>query len=567
MTQDKSYDFDAIVVGSGMSGGYAAKEFCEKGYKTLVLDRGKPVQHGAYKTEGLAPWDMEHRGKAHRDDLDEDQFIQKHCYAVNDFTKHHFINDKENPYEEEKPFQWIRSSIVGGKSVLWARHSYRWSDLDFEANSKDGHGIDWPVRYKDIEPWYDYIEEFVGISGSYENIPQLPDSKFQPAVPLNVVEKEVKAKIEDKFPGRKIIPARIAHLTEPTEEQMSLGRGLCQARSECQRGCSWGGYYSSLAGALPAAERTGNMTLTANAQVQEVLYDAESGKATGVRYVDTVTGDTTEVTARVVFMCASTLGSVQILLNSKSEKFPDGIGNSSGILGHYVMDHSGGSGARGTVPGHLESYYKGRRPSGGVYIPRFKNVDSQDADFVRGYGYQGGASRSGWGKAFGEKGIGKEFKEKNRAPGKWSFGIGGFSEMLPRFENKVSLNTEKTDKWGMPLLVTNVAYGENTAKMKVDMMEEAVKMLEAAGLEDVKGNNGHKIPGILIHEMGGACMGHDPKTSYLNKWNQSHDVDNLFVTDGAAFSSSSCVNPSISFMAFTARAVDFADKQLKAGNI
>lgn len=566
MTKNNNYDFDAIVVGSGMSGGHAAKEFCEKGYKTLVLDRGKPIEHGNYETEGLAPWDMEFRGKVHRDELDEEQFIQKHCYAVNDFTKHHFINDEENPYEQEQDFQWIRSAKVGGKSLLWARQSYRWSDLDYEANKKDGHGIDWPIRYKDIEPWYDYIEPFVGITGTVENIPHLPDSKFQPPQVLNVVEREIKANIEEKFPGRKMINARVAHLTEPTDEQLELGRGQCQARSECQRGCSWGGYYSSVAGSLPAAERTGNMTLTANAQVQEVIYDEDSGKATGVRYVDTVTGETTTVTARVIFMCASTLGTIQILMNSKSNKYPDGIGNSSGTLGHYIMDHSGGSGARGTVPGHLESYYKGRRP-GGIYVPRFRNVDDEHPDFLRGYGYQGGASRGKWGNARGKQGIGKDFKDSIREPGPWTFSIGGFGEMLPKYENRVSLSAEKADKWGMPLLVTNVAYGENTAKMKQDMMDEAVKMLKAVGLENVKGHNRPVIPGILIHEMGGACMGHDPKTSYLNKWNQSHDVDNLFVTDGASFPSVSCVNPSITFMALTARAVDYADKQIKAGKL
>lgn len=564
MTKTKNYDFDAIVVGSGMSGGYAAKEFCEKGYKTLVLERGKPLEHGDYKYEGAAPWEMEFRGKAHRDTLEEEQAIQEKCYAVSDYTRHHFINDKENPYDQEKPFDWIRSSSVGGKSLLWARQSYRWSDLYFEANKKDGHGVDWPIRYEDIEPWYDYIEPFVGISGSKENIPHLPDGKFLPAQKLNVVEREIKAEIEVKFPGRKVIPARVAHLTEPTEEHLALGRGQCQARSECQRGCSWGGYYSSNAGALPAAEDTGNMTLTANAQVQEVIYDEESGRASGVRYVDTVTGDTTIVTARVVFICASTLGSVQILMNSKSEKYPAGIGNSSGTLGHYVMDHSSQSGARGTVPGHLESYYKGRRP-GGVYIPRFRNMDDKHPNFIRGYGYQGGASRGKWSSARGKKGIGEDFKNSVRQPGSWSFSLGGFGEMLPRFENSVSLSDTKKDQWGMPLLVTNIEYGENTAKMKVDMMTSAVEMLEAAGLENVKGYNRSGLPGIAIHEMGGACMGHDPKTSYLNKWNQSHDVDNLFVTDGAAFSSASCVNPSITFMALTARAVDYADKQIKAG--
>ena len=567
MKNNKQYDFDAIVVGSGMSGGHAAKEFCEKGYKTLVLDRGKPINHGSYETEFKAPWDMEFRGKAHPENLIEEQFIQKQCYAVDDYTKHHFINDKENPYEQEKEFTWIRSSKVGGKSLLWARQTYRWSNLDYEANKLDGHGVDWPIRYQDIEPWYDYVEPFIGIAGSEENIPHLPDSKFLPPQVMNVVEREFKANLEDKFPDRKVIHSRMAHLTKPTEEHLKLGRGQCQARSECQRGCSWGGYYSSVAASLPAAQNTGNMTLTANAQVQEVIYDKASGKARGVRYVDTVTGKSVTVTARVVFMCASTLATVQILLNSKSDTYPDGIGNTSGTLGHYVMDHNGWSSAGGTVPGHLESYYKGRRP-GGIYIPRFRNVgDDKQKDFLRGYGFQGRASRGKWQSAISAEGIGEDFKNSIRDPGPWTIHLLGFGEMLPRFKNKVSLHAQKKDQWGMPLLVTNVAYGENTVKMKQDMMESAMEMLKAAGVENVRGHNKTKAPGMAIHEMGGACMGRDRKTSYLNKWNQSHEVDNLFVTDGAAFSSTSCVNPSLTFMALTARAVDYADKQIKAGKL
>lgn len=395
---------------------------------------------------------------------------------------------------------------------------------------------------------------------------ELPDGKFLPALPLNVVERDMKEKIEQAFPERHFIPARVTHLTEPKKQHLELGRGQCQARSECPRGCSFGGYYSSNSGALPAAERTGNLTLTANAQVQEVIYDEVTGKASGVRYVDMISGESIEVSAKVVFMCASTLASVQILQNSKSKTFPNGIGNRHDILGRYVMDHCGGGGASGKVPGYLEDYYKGRRP-GGVYIPRFRNIKTKQEEFVRGYGFQCGANRAGWQWAKSGKGIGESFKARVTQPGNWYFTLWGFGESLPRHENRVYLHQSKKDKWGMPLLVTDVGYAANEKAMVKDMTTTAVEMLKAAGAVDIKGFEGESPPGGAIHEMGGACMGHDVKTSYLNKWNQCHEVANLFVTDGAAFSSVSCVNPSITFMAFTARAVDFADKQIKANAI
>lgn len=559
----KTY-FDIIVVGSGMSGGYAAKEFCEKGYRTLVLDRGAPLEHGEYKTEFLPPWAMDFRGKIPEQALIEKQPIQRKSYALTDFTKHHFINDIDHPYQQDKPFTWIRSAKVGGKSLLWARQSYRWNKLDFAANAKDGHGVDWPIRYDDIAPWYDYVEPFIGISGSTEGLDVLPDGKFLPPLPMNIVEREIKAKLELAFPGRKLIPARVAHLTEPQAIHLELGRGKCMARNECQRGCSWGGYYSSLSGALAAAKRTGNMTLRANAQVQQVLYDKRSGKATGVAYVDTITGQRMEVSARIIFMCASTLASVQILLNSTSSVFPDGIGNTSNVLGRYIMDHVGAVGARGNMPGHLDKYYKGRRP-GGIYIPRFRNLEEQRSDYLRGFGFQGSAERSNWRRGISESGIGTEFKLRLRSPGGWKFTLAGFGESLPGFNNKVYLHKSKKDKWGMPLLVTDVAYDENATKMKVDIQRTAAEMLSAAGLTDIECFDYNVDPGAFVHEMGGACMGNDPKTSYLNKWNQSHEVNNLFVTDGAAFPSISCVNPSITFMALTARAADYAIKQMKKG--
>ncbi|MDO6775622.1 GMC family oxidoreductase [Shewanella sp. 3_MG-2023] len=567
-------NYDVIVVGSGMSGGIAAKEFCEKGYKTLVLDRGEPIEHGQYKTEGLAPWQMAFRGEVLQE-FKLQQHIQKNIYIYSDFTKHHLINDLENPYIQKQPFIWYRSATVGGKSLIWGRQSYRWCEQDFKANKQDGYGVDWPIRYRDIAPWYDYIEPFVGISGSYENLPQLPDGKFLPPQPLNVVERDMKAKVEEAFPERKFIPARMANLTQASKIHTDLGRGQCQARSECPRGCSFGGYYSSNSAALPAAKRTGNLTLIANAQVQEVLYDDEDRRATGVRYVDNKTGKSHSINAKVVFMCASTLGSIQILLNSKSTTFPNGIGNRYDILGRYIMDHCGGGGASGKIPGYLDDYYKGRRP-GGVYIPRFRNLENTLSitkstnnqtknGFLRGYGFQGGASRSGWQWAKNGQGIGADFKAKVSQPGNWYFSMWGFGEVLPRYENRVTLHPTKTDLWGLPLLVTDVTYQQNEINMVDDMTATAVEILTAAGLEDIKGFEGYAPPGGAIHEMGGCCMGVEAKTSYLNKWNQCHEVANLFVTDGAAFSSTSCVNPSITFMAMTARAVDYADKQLKAG--
>lgn len=557
--------FDVIVVGSGMTGGIAAKEFSERGYSTLVLDRGEMVKHREYKTEGKAPWQMPFRGDV-PEEFKADQHIQKDIYIYSDFTRHHLISDKDHPYEQKKPFIWYRSATVGGKSLIWGRQSYRWSKLDFESNKLDGNGVDWPVRYEDIAPWYDQIEPFVGISGSYEGLEVLPDGKFLPAHPLNVVERDMKTKIEKAFPDRHFIPARVAHLTQPQKQHLELGRVQCQARSECPRGCSFGAYYSSNSAALPAAERTGKMTLVADAQVQEVMYDEKSGRASGVAYVDMHTGERKQVFARVVFMCASTLASVQILLNSTSITFPNGIGNRFDLLGRYIMDHCGGGGASGMVPGYLEDYYKGRRP-GGVYIPRFRNISKKHAAFERGYGFQCGASRAGWHWAKSGKGIGKAFKEKVSQPGNWYFTMWGFGESLPRYENRVYLHASKKDKWGMPLLVTDVAYGENESAMVRDMSETAVEMLKAAGLTNIRGFEGEAPPGGAIHEMGGACMGREVATSYVNKWNQCHDVKNLFVTDGAAFSSTSCVNPSITFMAFTARAVDYADRQMKSGII
>lgn len=560
-----AYDFDVLVIGSGMSGGWVAKEMCERGYKTAVLDRGAPLEHGAYENEFKGPWEMPNRGNVNKADAAEHYAKTSKCYAFNEFTQSHFIKDSDHPFIEKdgKRFDWIRSSRVGGKSVLWHRHSYRFSEMDFSANKTDGHGCDWPIRYGDLEDWYSYVERFAGISGSEEGLPQLPDSVFQPPFAMNDPEKHLKSAVETAYPGRHVIMGRAAHLTAPTDEQIELGRGPCQARNECQRGCSWGGYFSSLSATLPAADRTGNMTLIPNAMAQEVVYDEATGRASGVRMVDMASGKRVFISARVVFVCASTLPTTQILLNSKSDAFPRGIGNVGGALGHYLMDHVGSAGATAQIEGYEDIYYSGRRPTS-LYFPRFRNVTEDTDEFIRGYGFQGEATRQGWPAAFGKQGIGEEFKRSIQKPGPWQFFMIGFGEMLPRHENYLSLS-DKTDRWGMPLLEVSCAYGENELRMKDDMEKTAVEILTAAGFKDVRGYNNPSYPGIAIHEMGTARMGHSPDDSYLNKHNQCHAVDNLFVTDGAAMASSACQNPSLTFMALSARAAAFADEQMKAG--
>ena len=561
--------FDAIVIGSGMSGGWAAKELCEKGLKTLVLERGNDVQAGVdYVGENKAPWDMEFRDNVHPEVI-KDNPVQSLCYAFRESTRNFFADDKLNPYSQEKgkPFAWIRGDQVGGRSLLWARHCYRWSDLDFEANKRDGHGIDWPIRYADIAPWYDHVERFVGISGSSENIPQLPDGIFQPPMELNCVEKEAKAKIEARFDDRKLIIGRVAHLTQPTEEQQALGRGNCQYRNQCQRGCSYGAYFSSVSATLPAARNSGNMTLISDTHVDSLIYDPASGRATGVRVINRKTNVRTEYHGKLIFLCASTLGTLQIMLNSTSEAMPNGFANRSGVLGQYIMDHHSGVGARGNHPGFKDRYFSGRRPTG-IYVPRFRNVgNDKQNDFLRGYGFQGGADRPSWQSTGNGKGFGAEFKASLREPGGWNFHLGAFGEMLPEARNRVTLHKTKTDKWGVPQIHIDVALSDDAMRMRKDMAKTAVEMLKAADLVDVEPFDNGPYPGLGIHEMGGARMGRDPETSVLNAYNQCHDVANVFVTDGAAMASSACQNPSITYMALTARAVDYAVQQLKAGKI
>ncbi|TNE63616.1 MAG: GMC family oxidoreductase [Alphaproteobacteria bacterium] len=561
-----NYDFDIIVVGSGMSGGWAAKEFSEKGFKTLVLDRGKPLEHGDYPTESMPPWEMPNRGRVNSDEVERDYYMVKRCYAFSEYTKPYFINDRENPYEfpEDKPFEWIRSARVGGKSQLWHRQSYRWGEQDFEANARDGHGCDWPIRYDDVKPWYDYVERFAGISGGYENMPQLPDSVFQKPHEMTQLEKDARVRIEAAYPGRRVIMGRTAHLTEPTEEQLDLGRGQCQSRNECQRGCSWGGFFSSLAATLPAARRTGNMTLKPNAIVHSVLHDESTGKATGVRVIDTETKEASIITARVIFMCASTIATTQVLMNSRSAKYPNGIGNTSGVLGHYLMDHVMGPGAMARFTGYEGFYYKGRRPTG-IYVPRFMNISEPTDRYLRGFGYQGGSWRNGWTDEGRRQGLGGDFKDAFSKPGDWWFGLSGFGEMLPARENHIALDFNRLDGNGMPIIQISCDVGENSRRMGKDMVDKAVEMLKAAGGQDIQFSGDLDAPGLAIHEVGTARMGRDPKDSYLNGFNQSHEVANLFVTDGAAFASIACQNPSLTFMALTARAADYAATQIQAG--
>ncbi len=569
MASDTTSDFDAIVVGSGISGGWAAKELTERGLKVLLLERGRNVAHRAdYVTEGKGNWQLPYYGQVPEDVANRDYSVQKDCYAFSDFTKHFFVNDRENPYStpDDKPFPWIRGYHLGGRSLTWHRQSYRLGELDFEANALDGHGVDWPIRYGDIAPWYDHVETFAGISGSREGLPQLPDGQFQPPFPLNCVELDVKERIETAFPGRKLIIGRTAHITEPTQEQMSLGRTRCMNRSECQRGCSFGAYFSSLSATLPAANRTGNLTTVTDAIVESVDYDADQQRASGVRVIDTNTKERRVYTGRLVFLCASTLGTTQIMLNSRSEQFPSGIANSSGVLGQNLMDHLGGINANGVFSGHEDKYHSGRRATG-CYIPRFRNVTEKDDRFLRGFGFQGSAFRSSWGRGSYTEGIGEDFKQQLRQPGPWGFGIGGFGEMLPDERNRVSLDENNTDQWGIPMLHIECEHRENDLAMLEAIATDAQELLEAAGLEHIQVNTDVAPPGLLIHEMGTARMGHDPATSVLTRYNQAHDVPNLFVTDGAAMTSSACQNPSLTYMALTARASAAAADMLKEGTL
>ena len=564
LPQDQSYD--AIVVGSGITGGWAAKELTEKGLKTLVLERGPHIEHGAdYTGEHTPTYEMPFMGRGDRQLYEEEYAVQSQCYAFSEGSRQFFVNDKKNPYTtgEDEPFLWIRGHHLGGRSLTWGRQCYRWSDLDFEANARDGFGVDWPIRYADIAPWYDYVEEFAGISGREEGLPQLPDGNFLPPMEMNCAERVFKDGLEQAYADRMMTIGRVAVLTQPHK-----GRGQCHYCGPCQRGCTPGAYFSSLSSTLPAARATGNLTIRCDSIVHSVKYDAETGKASGVRVVDANTKESLEFSGRIVFLCASTLGSTKILLNSTSSRFRDGLANSSGALGHYLMDHPYQAGATGDILGVNDRAAFGHRPNG-IYIPRFRNLDGQDADadFLRGYGYQGGASRSRWQRGMSGYDFGAEFKHALREPGPWNMWIGGWGEHLPREDNYVELDTDTKDAWGLPVLRIHCSWNDNEDKMREDMATQAAEMLEAAGATNINRFVNESPPGFCIHEMGTARMGRDPETSVLNEWNQAHDVPNLFVTDGACMASSACQNPSITYMALTARAADYAVEEMKRGNL
>jgi choline dehydrogenase-like flavoprotein len=554
--------YDAIVVGSGISGGWAAKELTERGLRVLLLERGPNVEHVKdYKSATLAPWEVPHRGRRTQELLGKHPVLQRD-YVLNELNLDWWAHESDSPYVEEKPFNWFRGYQVGGRSLLWGRQSYRWSEMDFEANAKDGIAVDWPIRYKDLAPWYSYVEKFIGVSGSKEGLDVLPDGEFQPPMPMNCVEEAGTAKIKDHYKGaRTWIIGRPANTTLPLP-----GRPGCQYRNKCSLGCPFGGYFSTQASTLPAAMATGNLTLRPWSIVRKLIYDKDSQKATGVEVVDGQTNETIEFSAKIIFLCASTIASTAILMRSATDIWPGGLGSSSGELGHNIMDHHFRLGANGTYEGFDDKYYFGKRPTG-LYIPRFRNVNGDKRDYIRGFGYQGGASRSGWSRDVAELGLGGPMKEALTEPGPWSMGITAFGEILPYHENSIKLSDTVKDKWGMEALVMSAEIKENEQKMRVDMMNDAAEMLEVAGFKNVKTFDNGYIFGNGIHEMGTARMGRDPKTSVLNGNNQVWDAKNVFVTDGACMTSAAAQNPSLTYMALTARAAAFAVEELKKQNL
>ena len=571
MIESKHYDFDAIVVGSGISGGWAAKELTEKGLKVLLLERGRDLQHGSgYLGEHAPNWKLPYHGKKPRQLYEEEYPMANRVYAFGEATRQFWMNEKENPYvvDDKEPFMWIRGNTVGGRSLIWGRQTYRWSEMDFRANEKDGHGIPWPVGYDDIAPWYSHVEKFIGVNGRPEGLPQLPDSEFQKHMPWMALEKTIEARLKKKAPDVTLTNARVAILTEDLP-----GRAACHYCGPCHRGCSTGSYFSSQASTLPAAKATGNMTLKPDALVERLEHDPETGKISAVHVLDTQTRERTRFTSRIVFLCASTVASTQILMNSKSEAYPNGLANRSGVLGHYMMDHTLGISSMGIFLDNMDTYYFGNRPTG-LYVPRFRNLDGQDedADFVRGYGYQTATLRMDWATGFNVKGFGADLKESLRKPGPWIFALAGFTECLPQKSNRMYLSN-KVDQYGMPQVAFEMRWSDNEVKLRRDAAKQGRRLQRAAGAvftietETEVTREQMSLPGEGIHEMGTARMGDDPAQSVLNKWNQAHDIDNLFITDGSFMTSAACVNPSLTYMAFTARACDYAVKQIGEGLI
>jgi choline dehydrogenase-like flavoprotein len=556
--------YDAIVVGSGITGGWAAKELCEKGLRTLVLEAGRPISPDEDYVDHVPVWEMPFRGLRDRKKQLEDQPIQSTCYACDEWSAKFFVNDKEQPYttDPNKPFRWIRGRQVGGRSIVWGRQSYRWSDLDFEANAREGIAIDWPIRYKDIAPWYDYVEDFIGISGQAEGLPQLPDSKFLPPMNMNCAELTVKDAMQKHFGRERVMTiGRTAILTRAHQ-----GRAACHYCGPCERGCITRSYFSSINSTLPAAENTGLMTLRPFSIVHSLIFDTKTRRVTGVRVIDGQTRNVLEFQGKVVFLCASSLESVRLLMNSATTEFPSGLANSSGELGHNVMDHIKGGGASGLIPGGEGRAVSGRRPNG-IYVARFRNVKQKHPGFVRGYGFQGGGWQTDWLRGITEAGFGAGFKKAMTQPGPWHFRFYGYGECLPNHKNYVELDKDKLDVWGIPTLKIHSAWGENEVALRKDMAVSGAEMLEAAGARDIRPFTDDDPPGFSIHEMGTARMGRNPQTSVLNAYNQSHDVKNLFITDGGAMTSSSCVNPSLTYMALTARACDYVVQQMKRGEL
>ena len=563
-TKNTENTFDAIVVGSGISGGWAAKELCEKGLKTLVLERGRDVKHiGDYPTAFSNPWDLTHRGHETQKTKQENPIVSR-CYAFDEATEHFFVKDREQPYIQEKPFDWIRGYQVGGKSLTWARQTQRWSKFEFQNPSRDQYAIDWQIGYDSIAKWYDYVEEFVGIIGNKDGLETLPDGQFLPAWEMNEVEMEIQQAIMNTYEDRQVIIGRCAHLTEPKTIHLEQGRGKCQARNLCYRGCPYGAYFSSNASTLPRAAKTGNYTLKSDAVVHSVLYDDTQKKAIGVKVVDRLTKEINHFYAKIIFLNAATENTNIILLNSTSERFPNGLGNDNGLLGKYITFHNYRGSLTAIRPGNLDSYYLGRRPTA-IMMPNFRNVYQKDSDFLGGYMTFYTASRMNWSRAVSGEQIGANFKKQLSKPGPWSIYMMMQGETVPKSTNQLSLSVDQKDAWGIPLLVANVDYDENDEKLLKDFLDQGEAMLKVAGCENIKRHDSKQAPGLDIHVMGGVRMGKDPKTSLLNKWNQLHTCPNVFVTDGACMTTTGVQNPSLTYMALTARAADFAAKEVKAG--